>query len=109
MSEVVEFKRPQSAKLKKPDEEWAGDDAVCIGCHHKWVAVAKVGTRWLECPACGADKGIFARPFGATEGDSVFTCGGCGSEAMTAYYSKGLFYFRCMNCGMDHTDAIFST
>lgn len=101
---VVEFKRPE--KPTKPDEEWASGEAICIGCRHKWVAVSPVGTRWLDCPSCGAMKGIYAKPFGATEGDTSFTCN-CGCEAMNAYYHEGLFYFRCMNCGADHTDAIF--
>jgi transcription elongation factor Elf1 len=52
-------------------------------------------------------KGIYRKPFGAAEGDSVFTCDRCGSEALTAYYHKNLFYLRCMNCGADHTEAIF--
>lgn len=101
---VVEFRRP--AKPGKPDEEWAGDEAICIGCRHEWAAVALVGTRWLECPGCGSTKGIFKKPFGAAEGDTLFSCK-CGCEAMTAYYSKGFFYFRCMNCGTDHTEAVF--
>lgn len=100
---VVEFRRPEA----KVDEEWASDEAICIGCGHRWVAVAMVGTRWLECPSCHADKGIFKKPFGAGEGDEVFVCGACDSEALTAYRHKGLFYLRCMNCGLDHTDAVF--
>lgn len=52
-------------------------------------------------------KGIFKKPFGADEGDSVYRCNICESEAMTAFYRDGLFYFQCMNCGVDHTDAIF--
>lgn len=104
MSEVVEFKKP--GRRKKPDQEWASDEAICVGCRHRWVAVSPIGTRWLECPGCGAMKGVYYKPFGATEGDNVYTCD-CGSEAMTAYRSRGLFYFRCMSCGIDHTEAIF--
>lgn len=102
---VVEF-RPRETP-RKPDEQWASDTAICIGCRHEWNAVAQLGTRWLECPGCGAMKGIFKKPFGADEGDSVYRCNICESEAMTAFYRDGLFYFQCMNCGVDHTDAIF--
>lgn len=100
---VLEFKRP----ARKPTDEWAGDEAICIGCRHTWAAVAQVGTRWLECPQCGAAKGIFKKPFGAGEGDEVFICRCCDGEALTAYRHKGLFYLRCMSCGVDHTNAVF--
>jgi hypothetical protein len=99
---VVEFKAPEP----EPEGEWASGEAICIGCRHEWVQVAPVGTRWLECPGCGGSKGIYAKPFGAGEGDSVFVCD-CGSEALTAYMHKGKFWLRCMNCGVDHTEAVF--
>lgn len=103
MSEVVQFKRPPA----KPEAEWASGEAICIGCRHQWVQVSPVGTRWLECPGCGSNKGIYKQPFGAGEGDSVFTCGDCDNEALTAYKHEGLFYLRCMSCGTDHTNAVF--
>ena len=31
--------------------------AVCLDCKHEWVAVAPVGTVYLECPKCGTEKG----------------------------------------------------
>lgn len=85
---------------------WASGDAVCIGCKHQWVQVAPVGSRWLECPECTSNKGIFKQPFGADNGDSVFICSYCDAEALTAYYHGGLFCLRCMNCGVDHTMTI---
>jgi hypothetical protein len=104
MSTVVDFKRPHR---QKPEDGWSSGEAVCIACKKRWVAVAPVGVRWLECPSCGANKGIFSNPFGAQEGDSVFICNHCGGEALTAYYHDNLFYLRCMGCGVDHTAAIF--
>lgn len=101
MGSVVEFKKPVAR-----NEMWAQGSAVCIGCRHEWEAVAPVGTHQLECPKCHTMKGIFRHPFGSAPGDSVFQCN-CGCEAMTAYFHKGKFWFQCMSCGIDHTDAIF--
>jgi DNA-directed RNA polymerase subunit RPC12/RpoP len=86
---------------------WASGDAICIGCKHEWIQVSPVGSRWLECPACSSNKGIYKQPFGADEGDSVFRCSYCDSEALTAFYRRDLFYLMCMSCGVDHTTAIF--
>lgn len=98
MGGVVEFRRPEPPHL-------AGE-AVCLGCRRRWVSVAPVGVWQLECPECGTMKGIFTQPVGASEGDQVFVCD-CGSEALTAYFRSGRFYFRCMSCGTDHTEAVF--
>jgi hypothetical protein len=81
-------------------------EALCIGCRHEWVAVAPVGVWQLECPSCGADKGIFKFPVGASSDDLVFTCN-CGCEALTAYCQHGNFHLKCMSCGINQTDAVF--
>lgn len=31
---------------------------VCWGCLHEWVSVRPVGVRSLECPKCGAMRGL---------------------------------------------------
>ena len=82
-------------------------EAICIGCRNEWGAVAPVGTWQLECPSCGAHKGIFKHPVGGSlAGDSFFACS-CGCEALSAYLREGKFYLRCMQCGEDQTEAIF--
>lgn len=100
MGDIVAFKPPE-----KPDPHNVGE-AKCVGCGHLWVAAAPVGTITLECPQCGAERGIWRYPVGASEGDLSFSCI-CGCEAMTAYYRKGRFCLRCMCCGTDQTDAIY--
>jgi hypothetical protein len=50
---------------------------------------------------------MFYYPVGASEGDLLFYCRGCGTEAMTAYKRHGKFFMRCMGCGIDHTEALF--
>lgn len=68
--------------------------AHCILCRHAWVAVAPLGTLWMECPSCHAHKGTWTFEVGPDVGESRFVCG-CGNE---------LFYvlptcLRCPNCG----------
>lgn len=68
-------------------------EAVCISCNHSWVAVAPIETTWLECPGCGAYRGIFKYPC-IPEDQPVRECG-CGNQ---------LFYLTpeghlCPNCG----------
>jgi hypothetical protein len=88
---------------RKP--HWEGP-CKCIGCGHEWHGVAPIGTMWVDCPSCELPKGHPKHPFGAQEGDLIFTCN-CGSEALTAYQRKGRFYLRCMACGDEHTEAVF--
>lgn len=101
MSEVVSF-----AKAKEKREPHLSGEAICIGCRHEWVAVAPVGVWQLECPSCLLLKGVFSHPVGAAEGDALFVCD-CGCEALTAYFRDRLFYLKCMNCGVDHSAAVF--
>lgn len=98
--EVVPFARPERDDLHLDGE------ALCIGCRHEWVAVAPVGVWQLDCPSCGATKGIWRYPVGGQEGDYVFHCN-CGCEALTAYFHKGLFRLKCMSCGTEQSAAIF--
>lgn len=94
------------AEAKAEREPHLAGEALCIGCRHKWACVAPVGTWQLECPTCGAMKGIFRYPIGAQEGDLGFACS-CGCEALTAYMHQGHFRLKCMSCGIDQTDAVF--
>lgn len=66
--------------------------ARCLGCRHEWRAVVEVGTTQLECPSCGAWKGIF---LGEYVPEEFWLCG-CGCD---------LFYITtdgscCPNCGI---------
>lgn len=78
----------------------------CIGCQHEWEGVAPTGHMWVDCPSCGLPKGTPKYPFGAAPDDLLFQCN-CGGEALTAYFRNGGFRLRCMNCGDDHTVAIY--
>mgnify|MGYP000489409234 CR=1 FL=1 len=51
-------------------------EAKCLACQHEWVAVAPTGTLGLDCPECGAFKGVFK---GLTAPDTVWECT-CGNS-----------------------------
>lgn len=103
MSKVVSL----AAYKEENAPHWAGR-CKCIGCGHEWVGVGPIGVVIaLECPECGLPKGVTKCLFGGEEGDAVFVCQVCGSEAMTAYKRNGHFHQRCMGCGTDQTEAIY--
>lgn len=99
---VIDF----AAARAEREPHWTGT-CKCVGCRHEWVGVAPVGTLWLDCPSCGLPKGTPKHPFGAAEGDCLFVCNTCDSEALTAYWRSGRFVLMCMGCGTDHTAAVF--
>jgi hypothetical protein len=66
--------------------------AICLDCKYEWVAVAPVGTIWLECPKCGLVRGRFK--FQHERDGEHWVCN-CGND---------LFHIRpdgmyCPNCG----------
>lgn len=93
-------------KAKEEREPHWTSTVYCVGCGHEHVAVAPIGVQWVECPSCHTQKATPRHPFGADQGDVVFSCSLCGLEALTAFYRKGRFNLMCMGCGVDHTDAV---
>lgn len=94
MSNIIDFRQ-----RKVEAEPHAQGDATCIGCKHKWHAVAhaeqlKENDGWLECPACGTNKGRMAWPFVPSIGSKVWTCH-CGSDIFYVLSDGTL----CPNCG----------
>ena len=86
MNDVVPF--------AKQEQHGAGM-AFCIGCGHKWAAVAPTGTTAFECPSCHATKGHWQFEFMPKVGQMVRECA-CGNQ---------LFYLTpeghmCANCGI---------
>ena len=57
---VIDF-----TKAKAELDPHISGDARCLACKHEWVAVAPIGTIWLECPACKDDY----------DGETCETCG----------------------------------
>lgn len=80
-----------------------GGVAVCMGCRHEWSAVAPTGTTELECPACGAMKGVwkfFCMPTAIDGQDAeMWTCGGCGGQMFSVAATKDGPVLYCSNCG----------
>jgi rubrerythrin len=73
---------------------YASGNAFCMSCDYNWAAVAPVGTVWLECPSCKAEKGRFKFPMALPEKTLVYTCN-CGNQLFNMT-PEGHF---CPNCG----------
>lgn len=70
-------------------------EAVCANCQATWVAVAPIGSTWMECPECHCMKGNFTHP--SLRKEDLYTCRcGCDVFRMTQY---GTY---CVNCGISH-------
>ena len=69
-------------------------DARCVACAHTWVAVAPVGTTWLECPSCHTEKGLFVAACWPGKGIGVWTCH-CGCDVFFLTPRS----VQCPNCG----------
>lgn len=98
MSNVIDFK----AALEKSKPHVSGQ-VVCVGCKHRWTAVApwKPGQKHdlLECPSCGAFKGVFADPLLSERFTEVMRCS-CGCDAyMVVSDGTNDAFVTCINCG----------
>lgn len=108
--QIIDLSAARAAREREEHEgsgpHWSGN-VRCIGCWHEWVAVAPVGSYWLECPACGFEKGAPVYAMSAELGTMVLTCD-CGCEAMMIYRGDDrLTRVLCMRCGDDMTEAVF--
>lgn len=68
-------------------------EAICIDCGFKWIAVAPVGTDWLECPECGLMRSRMKYP--VIRGDTAHWTCKCGNDLF--YITPDFTY--CPNCG----------
>lgn len=69
-------------------------DAKCLACGHQWVAVAPVGTVWLECPACSLERGRYVAQ---VERPGPHWHCGCGNDLFRVT-PDGPY---CPNCGAE--------
>jgi len=67
-------------------------EAKCMLCSKEWVAVAPVGTPWLECPECHAVKGYMK--FNVQRTKSEWVCN-CGNDLFRVTPDG----YYCPNCG----------
>lgn len=98
MSNVIDF---NAARIK--NQPHVSGEAVCIGCKHRWTAVRKhepgVLQPWIECPSCGAIKGVFADALLHHTLKETLVCGcGCDAYMIARDESKDAFV-SCINCG----------
>lgn len=66
--------------------------ARCLDCKHEWIAVAPIGTRWLECPVCTLTRGRYVAQ---AERDVPHWHCNCGNDLFYAT-QDGVY---CPNCG----------
>lgn len=66
--------------------------AKCLDCKHMWMAIAPIGTLWLECPNCGLMRG---RVYADVQRDGLHWHCKCGFEVF--YVTPDGYY--CPNCG----------
>lgn len=70
--------------------------ARCCACRHEWVAVAVVGTTWLECPGCGTNKGRYLNDVVPSDPAGWWQCG-CGCDVFRV--TRAAIY--CIDCGKE--------
>lgn len=94
MGEVVKFGKDDTR------EPTMTGPAKCVSCKHKWAAVSPIGvTTDLECPNCGAMKGIRETLVSVPDGSELWTCN-CGCDAFRVAGENGKFLAMfCINCG----------
>jgi hypothetical protein len=71
----------------------------CMLCRYEWQGVAPVGTTWLECPKCGAEKGYFITETMPPEDALIWRCN-CGNEL---FVIRPEGYAMCVNCGVSQS------
>jgi len=87
-SKVIDF-----AEAQEENTPHGSGNAKCMACQHEWVAVAPLGTVWLECPECHLTQGHFVYTFCRWE-DRHWTCD-CGNDMF--HMTPAGFY--CPRCG----------
>ena len=91
------MKQPENViPFPQPPEPSLEGQAECVGCHHRWEAVAPAGTVNLECPACHAIKGRFVYPVEPDEDTAVWHCD-CGGSLFMVVEHRG---YLCAACGV---------
>jgi hypothetical protein len=93
MGSVFEFKR------KEPMVPHIAGTAVCCECKHEWAAVVEQAafddtSGWLECPACGLQRGRFKYAHVPPAGTPVWVCS-CENDLFNVTRDG----VHCPNCG----------
>lgn len=85
--------REREREAKTPHLE---GPALCLACKHEWRAVIEIGDGTvlskMECPACSAERGVFATHPQKDGGHWVCTC----SNYLFAITPEGVYCPCCM-------------
>ena len=97
MTTIINLKSERERRVARAEENTPhlSGSARCLGCKHEWVAVAPVGTSWLECPSCRLGKGRYVSTF--MEDDSHWHCD-CGNELFACSQRYGWYCPMCGAC-----------
>ena len=100
MSEQDEPFEPSRGRLlsfpEKLDPHLSGM-AQCLGCQHRWAAVAPIGTFQIQCPQCSTLKGVWTYPAGLPDGTARWTCV-CGNDLFFVLADR----LVCGHCALTH-------
>jgi len=87
MADIIDLSKERNDRLPHLSGE-----ARCMLCGKEWVAVAPVGTPWLECPECHSEKGYMK--FHVQRTGSEWICN-CGNDLFRVTPDG----YYCPNCG----------
>ena len=88
MSKIISLQKERESRRPHLSGE-----ARCMLCSYEWVAVALVGTLWLECPSCHSEKGYLKFPVQRTGLEWICICG----NDLFRVTPEGYY---CPNCGV---------
>lgn len=93
---------------REPQEAHLYGAAHCMLCKHKWQAVASIGTGLMECPSCGAVRGVYTRHVSYAGRCPSFRCVKCQGELFTAFLNQDVPTLGCAECGeLHHAMSLF--
>lgn len=85
------------------DGPYLSGTAKCIDCGNEWIAVAPVGTLYLECPHCKTKRGVMNGPCDAADGEQLYVCN-CGCDLFKIVAVDNVFkWMICLRCGTSPT------
>lgn len=66
----------------------------CLTCKHAWVAVAPIGTSWMDCPECGHHNATW---YAKTVKDGAHWVCNCGCMV---FHISPIWQVYCAYCGL---------
>lgn len=95
MTKIINLESERNRRAVRAEDQTPhlSGPAICLDCRREWIAVAPVGTTWLQCPSCGLEKG---RLRGALYEQGTHWHCDCGNELFACSQRHGWY---CVSCG----------